>query len=45
VQKTKPETKDQLARELRANLKLALDKNKIKLASGSNAIYLNLTSR
>jgi len=45
VQKTKPETKDQLARELRANLKLALDKNKIKIASGSNAIYLNFTNR
>lgn len=45
VQKTKPETKDQLARELRSNLKTALDKNRVKLASGSNAIYLNLTNR
>ncbi len=45
VQKTKPETKDELARELRQNLKLALDKGKIKLASGNNSIYLNLTNR
>ncbi|MFN5558958.1 MAG: mechanosensitive ion channel family protein [Rhodoluna sp.] len=45
VQKTKPETKDELARELRANLKSALDKSKIKLAIGSNSISLNLTNR
>lgn len=45
VQKTKPETKDELAREIRQNLKLALDKGKIKLASGNNSIYLNLTNR
>lgn len=45
VQKTKPETKDQLARELRLNLKTAFDKNKVKLASGPTAIYLNQTNR
>lgn len=45
VQKTKPETKDDLARELRANLKSALDKSKIKLATGNNSISLNLTNR
>lgn len=45
VQKTKPETKDELARELRANLKSALDKSKIKLATGNNSISLNLTNR
>lgn len=45
VQKTKPETKDQLARELRAGLKAAFDKSRIKLATGNNAIYLNTTNR
>jgi len=45
VQKTKPETKDLLARTLRANLKTAFDKNRIKLAQGSNSIYLNVTNK
>ena len=45
VQKTKPETKDLLARALRANLKTAFDKNRIKLTQGSNSIYLNVTNK
>ncbi|MEY4418531.1 MAG: hypothetical protein RIQ88_969, partial [Actinomycetota bacterium] len=42
VQKTKPQHKDALARDLRLNIKQALDKSKIKLANASNAIYLNV---
>jgi small conductance mechanosensitive channel len=42
VQKTKPEDKDDLARELRKLVKAELDKSKIKLATGQNSIYLNV---
>jgi len=42
VQKTKPEHKDDLARELRLAVKTELDKNKIKLASGANSIFVNV---
>jgi small conductance mechanosensitive channel len=42
VQKTKPEDKDYVARELRHAVKIELDKEKIKLASGANSIYVNL---
>ena len=42
VQKTKPEYKDDLARELRLAVKTELDKNKIKLASGANSIFVNI---
>lgn len=42
VQKTKPEDKDYVARELRHAVKIELDKEKIKLATGSNSIYVNL---
>ncbi|MEI7420162.1 MAG: mechanosensitive ion channel domain-containing protein [Actinomycetes bacterium] len=42
VQKTKPEHKDDLARELRLAVKTELDKNKIKLAPGANAIFVNI---
>jgi len=42
VQKTKPEDKDYVARELRHAVKVELDKAKIKLASGANSIYVNL---
>ena len=42
VQKTKPEEKDDLARELRKLVKAELDKSKIKLASGQNSIYVNV---
>jgi len=42
VQKTKPEHKDDLARELRLAVKTELDKNKIKLAAGSNSIFVNI---
>lgn len=42
VQKTKPEHKDDLARELRLAVKTELDKNKIKLAPGSNSIFVNI---
>jgi len=42
VQKTKPEHKDDLARELRLAVKTELDKNKIKLASGANSIFVNI---
>lgn len=42
VQKTKPEDKDYVARELRHAVKVELDKEKIKLASGANSIYVNL---
>jgi small conductance mechanosensitive channel len=42
VQKTKPQHKDELARELRLNVKQMLDKSKIKLAPAANAIYLNV---
>ncbi|NBW73561.1 MAG: mechanosensitive ion channel family protein [Microbacteriaceae bacterium] len=45
VQKTKPETKDELARVLRANLKQAFEKNRIKLAKGANSIYLNVINK
>ena len=42
VQKTKPEDKDYVARELRHAVKVELDKEKIKLATGANSIYVNL---
>lgn len=42
VQKTKPEDKDPLARELRRLVKAELDKSKIKLAKGQNSIFVNL---
>jgi small conductance mechanosensitive channel len=42
VQKTKPEEKDDLARELRKLVKAELDKSKIKLATGQNSIYVNV---
>ena len=42
VQKTKPEDKDTLARELRKLVKAELDKSKIKLATGQNSIFVNL---
>jgi small conductance mechanosensitive channel len=42
VQKTKPEDKDTLARELRKLVKAELDKSKIKLAKGQNSIFVNL---
>ncbi len=42
VQKTKPEHKDDLARELRLAVKTELDKNKIKLAPGTNSIFVNI---
>lgn len=42
VQKTKPEDKDTLARELRRLVKAELDKSKIKLAKGQNSIFVNL---
>jgi len=42
VQKTKPEHKDDLARELRLAVKTELDKSKIKLAPGANSIYVNI---
>jgi small conductance mechanosensitive channel len=42
VQKTKPEDKDDLARELRKLVKAELDKSKIKLATGQNSIFVNL---
>ena len=42
VQKTKPEDKDFVARALRHAVKVELDKEKIKLATGANSIYVNL---
>jgi small conductance mechanosensitive channel len=45
VQKTKPEHKDELARELRLAIKNNLDKSKVKLAVGSNNIYVNLNNK
>ena len=42
VQKTKPQHKDELARALRFSVKTALDKNKIKLATGGSSIYVNV---
>jgi small conductance mechanosensitive channel len=42
VQKTKPEHKDDLARELRLAVKTELDKNKIKLAPSANSIFVNI---
>jgi len=45
VQKTKPEHKDELARALRANIKAVFDKSKIKLATGANSIYVNVTNK
>jgi small conductance mechanosensitive channel len=42
VQKTKPEDKDDVARLLRHAVKVEFDKAKIKLASGANAIYVNV---
>jgi len=45
VQKTRPEHKDELARALRANIKAAFDKSRIKLATGANSIYVNVTNK
>ncbi len=42
VQKTKPEDKDSVARALRHAVKVEFDKANIKLASGANAIYVNV---
>lgn len=42
VQKTKPEDKDDVARLLRHAVKVEFDKAQIRLASGSNAIYVNV---
>jgi small conductance mechanosensitive channel len=42
VQKTKPEDKDEVARKLRHAVKVEFDKANIKLASGVNAIYVNV---
>jgi small-conductance mechanosensitive channel len=42
VQKTKPEDKDEVARKLRHAVKVEFDKANIKLASGANAIYVNV---
>jgi small conductance mechanosensitive channel len=42
VQKTKPEDKDFVARALRHAVKVELDNEKIKLATGANSIYVNL---
>lgn len=42
VQKTKPEVKDDIARDLRMLVKAELDKSKIKLATGQNSIFVNL---
>jgi len=44
VQKTKPEDKDDIARELRMLVKAELDKGKIKLATGHNSIFVNVNS-
>lgn len=44
VQKTKPEDKDDIARELRLLVKAELDKSKIKLATGTNSIFVNVKS-
>jgi small conductance mechanosensitive channel len=44
VQKTKPEDKDDIARELRLLVKAELDKSKIKLATGANSIFVNVKS-
>ena len=44
VQKTKPEDKDDVSRELLAKVKAELDKSKIKLATGNNAIFVNIKS-
>jgi len=45
VQKTKPEHKDELARELRLAIKANLDKAKVKLAAGSSNVYVNVSSK
>ncbi len=45
VQKTKPEHKDELARELRLAIKANLDKAKVKLAAGSGNVYVNVSSK
>ena len=42
VQKTKPEDKETVARQLRLEIKTQLDKSKIKLSSGSGSIYVNV---
>lgn len=44
VQKTKPQHRDLLSRELNLAVKTALDKAKIKLASGSNAVFVNVAN-
>lgn len=45
VQKTKPEHKDELARELRLAIKNNIDKAGIQLAAGSNNVYVNVASK
>ena len=42
VQKTKPEDKDAVARQLRLAVKSEFDKSNIKLVSTANAIYVNV---
>jgi small conductance mechanosensitive channel len=42
VQKTKPEDKDAVARQLRQAVKDEFDKAKIKLAPSSNTIFVNV---
>ena len=45
VQKTKPEHKDELARELRLAIKNNIDKAGIQLAAGANNVYVNIASK
>jgi len=45
VQKTKPEHKDELARELRLAIKNNIDKAGIQLAAGANNVYVNVASK
>ena len=45
VQKTKPEHKDELARELRLAIKNNIDQAGIQLAAGANNVYVNVSSK
>lgn len=45
VQKTKPEHKDELARELRLAIKNSIDQAGIQLAAGANNVYVNVSSK
>ena len=45
VQKTKPEHKDELARELRLAIKNNIDQAGIQLAAGANNVYVNVASK